>query len=90
MKKSLILFFTLLITQTCTHKQEIPVPKTLLFSPITPEYLQDTATNWKLTGFDGFLFDRIMNNWADDIWATDGDSTRGEDDLTFMRVKKCN
>jgi hypothetical protein len=66
-------------------------PKTLLFSPITPEYLQATAADWQATGFDGFLLSGIMSNWADDIWATDGDSlTRGADDKTFQRLKECN
>ncbi len=91
MKKFFSYVAALLIVFSCAHKSEVILPKTLLFSPITPEYLQDTATSWQQTGFDGFLFDQIMSNWADDIWATDGDSTsRGENDVTFQRVKKCN
>ncbi len=87
MKKYIILFFAMFFS--CSDSP--PKPKTLLFSPITPEYLQATATEWKTTGFDGFLLSGIMRNWADDIWATDGDSgTRGADDLTFKRVKACN
>lgn len=80
-----------LLLLSCSPKTDTTVPKTLLFSPITPEYLQDTAAEWQATGFDGFLLDRIMHNWADDIWASDGDSTtRGEDDRTYQRVKSCN
>ncbi len=75
----------------CAVRAEIRPPHTLLFSPITPEYLQDTAGQWKATGFDGFLLYGIMRNWSDDIWATDGDeTTRGEDDQTFKRIKTCN
>ena len=75
----------------CQQSEPPTKLKTLLFSPITSEYLQATATEWKSTGFDGFLLSGIMRNWADDIWATDGDSaTRGTDDLTFQRVKSCN
>ena len=66
-------------------------PHTLLFSPITPEYLQDTARQWKATGYDGFLLSDVMRNWSDDVWATDGESgTRGEDDQTLRRIKACN
>jgi hypothetical protein len=83
----LVLIFLCL---SCT-KSDFSKPKTLLFSPIDPEYLRDTAAKWKATGFDGFLLSGIMSNWADDIWARDGDSTtRGADDLTFQRVKACN
>ncbi len=75
----------------CKIQNHIFVPKTLLFSPITPEYLQDTAADWKATGFDGFLLAGIMHNWSDDIWAADGDvTTRGENDKTFQRIKACN
>jgi len=66
-------------------------PNTLLFSPITPEYLQDNAADWKADGFDGFLLAGIMRNFSDDIWAADGDtSTRSENDKTFQRIKACN
>jgi len=83
----MILFLALFLS--CS--EDPPKPKTLLFSPITPEYLQATATDWKTIGFDGFLLSGIMSNWADDIWSTDGDSeTRGEDDLTLQRMKACN
>jgi hypothetical protein len=75
----------------CASQSQKSMPKTLLFSPITPEYLGDAAGQWKATGFDGFLLSDIMINWADDIWAADGnDATRGRDDLTFNRIKQCN
>ena len=75
---------------SCAEPQQ-DLPKTLLFSPITPEYLGDTAAEWKTIGFDGFLLSDIMRNWSDDIWATDGDpNTHGEVDATFQRVKICN
>ena len=70
---------------------ELNVPHTLLFSPITPEYLQDTAHEWKATGYDGFLLANVMRNWSDDVWAADGESrTRGENDQTLQRIKSCN
>lgn len=88
------LYFSLVgivLTCGCAVQNKISTPKTLLFSPITPEYLGDTAGQWKATGFDGFLLSGIMKNWADDIWAADGDgASRGEDDLTFKRIKLCN
>ena len=75
----------------CAAQTQNSMPKTLLFSPITPEYLGDTAADFKATGFDGFLLSDVMKNWADDIWATDGDAaTRGQDDQTFKRIKLCN
>ncbi len=88
-----LFYFCIVLSFICMSCQpsEPPQPKTLLFSPITPEYLKDTAADWKATGFDGFLLSGIMRNWADDIWASDGDSTtRGMNDLTFRRVKACN
>jgi len=88
------LFFSLIgivLICGCAEQSRISTPNTLLFSPITPEYLKDTAAEWKATGFDGFLFSGIMRNWADDIWAADGDdTTRGENDQTFKRIKLCN
>jgi hypothetical protein len=87
LQKYIILFITIFFG--CSAASSIP--KTLLFSPITPEYLKDTALDWKTNGFDGFLLSGIMRNWADDIWSTDGDSlTRGADDETFQGVKACN
>ncbi|MBC8472792.1 MAG: hypothetical protein H8D56_25300 [Planctomycetes bacterium] len=75
----------------CTTQSQITKPHTLLFSPITPEYLQDTAADWKAASFDGFLLSGIMRNFSDDIWAADGDvTTRGENDKTFQRIKACN
>ena len=75
----------------CTTQSQMPKPHTLLFSPITLEYLQDTAADWKATGFDGFLLAGIMRNWSDDIWAADGNvTTRGDNDKTFQQIKACN
>ncbi len=79
-----------MLTAGCSPQRR-ETPRTLLFSPISPEYLRDTAAHWKRTGFDGFLLDRIMDNWSDDVWASDGDAaTRGGDDDTFKKVKSCN
>ena len=91
MNKRFILILSLFVIFSCSENSNQAIPKTLLFSPISPEYLKDTAADWKANGFDGFLFSGIMSNWADDIWAKDGDSsTRNEDDKTFQRIKSCN
>jgi hypothetical protein len=91
MRKLYFSFVSVVLICGCAAQREVSIPHTLLFSPITPEYLQDTAAEWKATGFDGFLLAHIFHNWADDIWAVDGDSTtRGEDDETFKRIKSCN
>ena len=75
----------------CTAQSQMPKPQTLLFSPITPEYLHDTAADWKASGFDGFLLATIMRNWSDDIWAADSNvTTRSDNDKTFQRIKACN
>ena len=84
-------FISIVLVCGCAMRTEMRKPHTLLFSPITPDYLEDTAGEWKATGFEGFLLSGIMRDWSDDIWATDGDeSTRGRGDQTFTRVKSCN
>jgi hypothetical protein len=91
LKKLLFTLICIVLLCGCTTQSQISRPHTLLFSSITPEYLKDTATDFKVTGFDGFLLAGIMRNWSDDIWAADGDAaTRGENDKTFQRVKACN
>ena len=91
MRKSLPLLVLAFVILGCSPSKRMSIPHTLLFSPITPEYLRDSVADWGHTRFDGFLLSGIMRNWLDDIWATDGDSTtRGKDDKTFQRVKSCN
>ena len=91
MRKLYFPLITVVLICGCATKTKMTSPNTLLFSSITPEYLQDTAAEWKNTGFDGFLLSGLMKNWSNDIWAVDGDSaTRGQDDQTFKRVKSCN
>ena len=91
MKKLCLSFICMLLICGCTSITKTTTPQTLLFSPITPEYLGDTADDWKATGYDGFLLSHIMRDWSTDIWATDGDSTtRDENDQTFEQVKSCN
>lgn len=91
MRKMHLSLINILLICGCASKTEVIAPHTLLFSPITSEYLRDTADNWKATGYDGFLLAHIMHDWSDDVWATDGDSTtRSENDQTFKRVKSCN
>ena len=76
---------------SCPAPAPRELPKTLLFSPISPEYLRDSAAAWKATGFDGFLLAGIMRNWSDDIWAMDNDSaSRDKGDSTLIRIKSCN
>ena len=84
-------FISIVLVSGCATRTGMTTPRTLLFSPITPEYLQDTAGQWKATGFDGFLLSGIMRDWSDDVWAADGDdTTRGQDDQTYKRIKSCN
>ena len=91
MRKILPLLVAILIVMACPIGPNLPLPHTLLFSPITPEYLRDTVEKWEHARFSGFMLSGIMSNWDDDIWATDGDaSTRGKDDGTYQRVKSCN
>ena len=91
LKKLYLLLVCIFLLYGCAAPSQMPKLHTLLFSPITPEYLQDTAADFKDTGFDGFLLAGIMRNWSDDIWATDGDvTTRGQNDKTFQRLKACN
>jgi len=91
MRKLYLSFISIMLICGCAAETKMTVPHTLLFSPITPEYLQDTAAKWKATGFDGFLLAHIMHDWSDDVWATDSDNTtRGENDQTFKRIKSCN
>ena len=91
MRKGLPLIIVLLVVLACPIGPNLPLPHTLLFSPITPEYLRDTVEHWEYVRFSGFMLSGIMSNWADDIWATDGDSTtRGQDDGTYQRVRSCN
>jgi hypothetical protein len=91
MKTLYFLLVGIMLICGCAAQSQNSRPGTLLFSPITPEYLKDTAAEWKATGFDGFLLADIMRNWSDDIWATDGDdTTRDENDQTFKRIKQCN
>ena len=90
MRKLYFSYISVVMICGCAAQSQMSKPHTLLFSPITPEYLQDTTADWKATGFNGFLLAGIMRNWADDIWAADDDTTRNENDQTFERVKSCN
>ena len=84
MRRSHFLIVAVLLVCGCASNAELKAPHTLLFSPIVPEYLQDTANEWKATGYDGFLLANVMRNWSDDVWTTDGESgTRGDDDQTL-------
>ncbi|HPO08452.1 MAG TPA: hypothetical protein PLZ55_07270 [bacterium] len=66
-------------------------PKTLIFSPVTPEYVEVSAKEWAANGFGGFLFDGIMHNWDSDVWAVDKDpQTQGEADATLQKLRKCS
>ncbi len=66
-------------------------PKTLLFSPISPEYLEAKAQDFADTGFDGFLINGIMHSWDSDVWAVDGDpETKGLDDRNLQLILRCN
>ncbi len=70
MRKLYLSFISIMFICGCATETKMTVPHTLLFSPITPEYLQDTAAKWKATGFDGFLLAHIMHDWSNDVWVT--------------------
>jgi hypothetical protein len=66
-------------------------PRTLLFSPININYLKDSAALWAKRGFRGFMFDKVIAQLEDDIWATDGDAkTRGTDDKLLQELTAAN
>ncbi|MGC9327901.1 MAG: hypothetical protein ACP5I1_09730, partial [Candidatus Hinthialibacter sp.] len=82
-KLALMLFVWLPPIFSSAHEHSV---KTLLFSPITPEYLTASAAEWNQTGFGGFLISSIMHNWDSDVWSTDGDpQSRDESDRTLQR-----
>lgn len=87
--KPAVMFFAWLLP-VLSSAQENSVT-TILFSPITPEYVTASAAEWRQTGFGGFLISNIMHNWDSDVWATDGDpKSRDESDLTLQRCLRMN
>ena len=70
---------------------DLPLPKTLIYVPITMECLAATAPEWARNGFSGVFVQGVMPQWHSDIWATDGDpATMGEADATFQAAKRMN
>ena len=64
-------------------------PRTLLFCPMQPDYLRDTALHWQRVGFNGFIIS--VGGWGTDIWARDGDpETRGRDDRYLKQFLAAN
>lgn len=89
MKRTALLCVVLLVSVGSAQSET--TPKTLLFSPITPEYLIDSAGEWADGGFSGFLLSRVMHNWDTDVWAVDKDpATRGLEDRNLQLFRKCN
>ena len=69
---------------------ELPVPKTILFSAGPADIIAD-AEEWSRRGVNAFFLDFVARDWSSDIWARDGDpSTIGESDETFQQAKEAN
>ncbi|MCP4641283.1 MAG: hypothetical protein GY851_12650 [bacterium] len=65
-------------------------PKTLVFSA-TPDNIIAHAEEWQRLGIDGFFLNKVVREWSDDVWATDGKPwTIGESDETFQKTKQAN
>ena len=47
------------------------LPKTLVFA-VRLDNILDHAEEWKDLGVDGFFLNKVVREWSDNIWATDG------------------
>ena len=64
-------------------------PRTLLFCPMQPDYLKDSASHGGEVGFNGFIIS--VGGWQTDIWSRDGDATtRGTDDGYLKQFRAAN
>ncbi len=70
--------------------EDASLPKTLVFSA-TPDNVIAHAEEWHALGIDGFFLNKVVREWSDDVWATDGKPwTIGESDATFQKTRKAN
>ncbi len=72
-------------------KGKLPLPKTILYIPITAKQLAREARQWADWGFGGFFLNFAHAQWQTNVWALDGNpATIGENDATFQAVKTAN
>ena len=75
---------------TYGHTDELPPPKTVLFSA-GPDHIIADAEEWTRHGIDAFFLDFVAREWSSDIWARDGKPwTIGESDETFQKARQAN
>ncbi len=72
------------------HVEELPLPKTILFSA-GPDHILADAEEWARRGVRAFFMDFVAREWSSDIWARDGKPWAiGESDETFQTAKQAN
>ena len=75
---------------TYGRRDDLPLPKTILYS-VSPDELLADAEEWSKRGFSGFFVTGVAPEWSSDIWATDGEPwTIGSSDKTLQKVKQAN
>ena len=75
---------------TYGHTDELPPPKTVLFSAGPDQIIAD-AEEWARRGIEAFFLDFVAREWSSDIWARDGKPwTIGASDETFQQAKQAN
>jgi len=73
---------------TYGHSDELPLPKTIMFS-CGPDEIAADAEEWAKHGVQAFFVDFVARDWSSDIWAADGKPwTIGASDEMFQKVKK--
>ena len=72
---------------TYGETDELPLPKTILFTG-SPDSLLEDAAEWKQHGMDAFFVHPVVREWSGNIWGQDGKPwTIGESDELFQKVK---
>lgn len=70
--------------------QDLPLPKTVLYSVGADELLKD-AEAWTAKGIGAFFITGVAPEWSADIWAADGEPwTIGASDASFQKVRQAN
>lgn len=67
---------------------DLPLPKTLLYS-VSPDELLADGQAWIDLGYGGFFLTGVAGEWSGDVWAADGAPwTVGASDETLRKVRK--
>jgi hypothetical protein len=73
---------------TYGHLQDLPLPRTILFSA-GPDEIAADAEGWARHGIQAFFLDFVARDWSSDIWAADGEPwTIGKADKSFQKTKR--